>query len=182
MPSIIPAGSFLSLFNPTHWKMDAKAGCYSGDDSDYDSSDSDDGNDSASKKEAEFATGPFCWPTWQARTGFMAPVFSPHVYEGTPEAWRSEDRNAAVWSFATTFWALPQIKKVTFLVRSTRDNTSAGRGLYLDWIKGEYPKWSVNQVILASLCENGVDPYTTMKARKVPKVRNADVSFYLRLD
>jgi hypothetical protein len=175
MPSIVPAGAFLSLFNPAHWKADATSSRADRDpyDSDGYDSDSDDSDPENPKEEYTqgLNLGPFSWPAWQARTGFMASIFSQTPHAGTPSAWRSEENMAAVWSFATSFWALPQVKKVAYMTRATKDNNTVGRILYLDWIKVEYPKWSVNQAILSSLSEHGVDPYTALKVRDATRVR-----------
>jgi hypothetical protein len=151
MPSIVPTGAFLTLFNPKNWDPLIE-------DNNNNNSDAEKDNDEPQK---DF--GPLLWPAFQAHTGIMRPIFSPTPLAGTPQAWSSQRDNAAVWSFITKFWSLPKTQKVTFISCKTKDNNSLGRTLYLDWLKAEYPRWSVNQVVLSSLCECGVDPYSSLR-------------------
>ena len=160
MSLISPQGAFLSLFNPDNWANDPQPNHDS--DSDDSDQDQDHGHSPPPKQ-----TGPFTWPAWQARTGIMQPIFSPTPYSGTPSAWQNEADNELVWSFVTTFWNLPQTKRVDFVACRTKDSNSAERILFLDWYNAESSKskarWCINDVILSSLCEHGVDPYSTLK-------------------
>lgn len=163
MPSITAAGAFLTLFDPANWPKPIL-------EEQEDSNTTDEEEDEPPSKE-DF--GPFSWPAWQARTGIMQPIFSRVPGPGTPHAWASEEDNAAVWSFVTKFWSIPKIQKVSFVRRATNDNNSMGRILFLDWLKDVYPKWSVNHVILSSLFECGVDPYSAARLLNCPsKVRH----------
>jgi len=93
----------------------------------------------------------------------MQPIFSPEPTAGTPQKWRNKEDNAAVWSFVTKFWSLSLTDRVCFLRRNRQDNNSKGRTLYLDWFKAESSKWHFNRVILSSLIECSVDPYSYLK-------------------
>ena len=153
MPSIAPAGALLSLFDPENW-----------DDPGEDANDSDDSDGEEDDADTLRKNPcPFFWPAFQAQTGIMRPIFSPTPLAETPQAWKSEEDNAAVWSFVRKFWSLPKTQKVTFISRKTKDNNALGRVLFLDWLKVEYPRWGVNQIILSSLSECGVDPYSAIK-------------------
>jgi len=163
MPSIFPSGAFLGLFNSANWT--ATNTNTSEDTSDSDVSDSD------SDLDASHATNvtntndhePFSWPTWQARTGFMQPIFSLKLTAGTPQKWWNKEDNAAVWSFVTKFWSLSLTNRVCFLHRNRQDNDLKDCTLYLDWFKAESSKWHFNCIILSSLKECSVDPYSYRK-------------------
>lgn len=161
MPTIAPAGAFLNLFNPSNWTT-------SYDESSEESSGSDLELDipEPSKHAGIKDHSPFSWSAWQARTGFMKPIFSAAPHPEIPQEWRSKEDNEAVWCFVSTFWKLPQVEKVAYIRRAQVDNNSRGRILYLDWFKAESPKWAFNGVILSSLSECGVDPYSTLKLLK----------------
>jgi len=155
MPTIPPSGAFLTLFNPSNWQARQA--------SDSDTSSSDPDSDASAEPAVVKDHGPFSWPSWQARTGFMRPIFSRSPHSGTPSAWQSKEDNDAVWSFVTKFWTLPQAEKVGYIRRGRTDNDSRGRTLYLDWFKAEAKKWAYNQAILFSLSDCNVDPYSTLK-------------------
>jgi hypothetical protein len=163
MPSIINAGSFLSLFDPANWISDAVVSPGDGDMDPQSEADEDPDGVPAN-------LGPFSWPAWQARTGIMLPIFSPTPHAGTPMPWRSRENNEMVWCFVTTYWKLQQAQKVAFIARSLKDNNSIGRILFLDWFKAQYATWSINDAILSSLSENGVDPYSVLKLSTNTKV------------
>ncbi len=156
MPTIPPSGAFLSLLNPSNWKPYNAS-------SEGTSSDSESDTSEPSECPSTKDHGPFSWAPWQARTGFMRPILSQSPHAGAPHQWQSKEDNDAVWSFVTKFWTLSQTERVNYIRRSRVDNDSRGRILYLDWFKAESPKWAFNRVILSSLSECGVDPYSTLK-------------------
>jgi Fe-S cluster biosynthesis and repair protein YggX len=127
--------------------------------------------DAVEHEDGEKVYPPWCWATWQARTELMCAPFSPTVCDDTPELWRPEGCNSAVWAFISNYFAKSDGSERIEYIKRRADNDGSGRNLYLQWFKSKWSKWSINQAVVDVLAEHGMDPYSVMKRHKLSKVR-----------
>jgi hypothetical protein len=114
--------------------------------------------------------GPWCWETWRSITGLDSAPFSRDAAEHPPKSW-TPSTVAAVRSFASKFWSLPENERIGFMTRRT-DNDAVGREAWCTLIvEGWNKDWKIHDTIVKLLEEHQIHPYTVMRRLKVKTVR-----------
>ncbi|CCM06798.1 uncharacterized protein FIBRA_09098 [Fibroporia radiculosa] len=131
------------------------------------------------------------WPTWQGITNLSGPPYAQPAVDHKPSDWSDEvyeSVNAFIHNFHMqestnarhayiTTGKLVKTKKGKSAV--TRDNNSQGRKVWIDWVGARWSEWKLNDVIDATLTEDGFSLTKIMKltnTRELPSLDRSQVS------
>jgi hypothetical protein len=163
------SGAFLALCNKENWKNHALTIPIGSDDED---------DDMVPSTNQSGIPPPWCWPSWQQRSGITGDIFTPSPNAHTPKMWSEPNDCAAVWAFVQAFWSLSNKDQTDFMSKKQgTDCNSVGRNLYKDWFKAQAANWRITDLVESTLASQRLSPYDQMKRLKIEQVDN--ISFFL---
>lgn len=108
---------------------------------------------------ALLAAGPEIWgyAKWQERTEYSIPPFADNA---TPESTGLSEQNiSAVKALANKLFARKDShEKILKISTETRDNDTAGRAAWAEWVNKRFETWKVKDTVEEVLIEEGRHP------------------------
>jgi len=114
------------------------------------------------------------WPSWQVFSGWSAAPYQRNFNDivKDPKRRLTEDTHKAIISFVDNFRSLPPEKRRSYVTQTKEDQNTAGRKAWKAWVMAQWKTWNFVEIVETALMDEGMDPWTAMRADGTNEVLN----------